>query len=259
MIRRNHTHADGTPGWLLIQQVEHARVSAELAAGWGAPGWPALVARGELLPAILHHDDGWTTWDAAPGLDPAQGRPRDFLEMQLADALPIWRRSIDRCAAIGPLAGYVVSQHFQRLLALGSDHRSQRAGRQAADFLAEQAALCQQRFAQWQAQSPDSHTLEQAGRAADQLRQFDFLSLWLCCRERRAAESISVAGMDRPLVFTPCANNRVAVDPWPYALPEFTITATGRWVPQRRYGSTAELLAACADELTLGWTLRAAG
>jgi hypothetical protein len=36
MIRRNQTDDDGQAAWLLISQIEHARLSGEMAAAWGA-------------------------------------------------------------------------------------------------------------------------------------------------------------------------------------------------------------------------------
>jgi len=53
MIRRNLTLVDGTPLWLLISQVEHARVSGELTEFWQQP-FPS-----EVVDAITQHDDGW--------------------------------------------------------------------------------------------------------------------------------------------------------------------------------------------------------
>ncbi len=37
MIRRDFTFDDGTAGWLLISQVEHARISGELTRAWHEP------------------------------------------------------------------------------------------------------------------------------------------------------------------------------------------------------------------------------
>ena len=112
MIRRDEP-ADGAPShWALISQVEHARLAGRLAEPWVdgpfAPLWP----RDELLWAIEHHDDGWRQWEACPGVDSRTGRPRNFTEMPAAEALAIWRHSVDAAAAAFPLAGYVVAGHF---------------------------------------------------------------------------------------------------------------------------------------------------
>lgn len=71
MIRRDVRLADGTPGWALISQIEHARVSALLAwqcRGRFGPVHSSLI-RDEVLVAIAAHDDGWAEWEQAPQLD----------------------------------------------------------------------------------------------------------------------------------------------------------------------------------------------
>ena len=49
MIRRDVTLPDGQPGWLRISQVDHARLSVELASRWGA---------GQFSPVICSPYDG---------------------------------------------------------------------------------------------------------------------------------------------------------------------------------------------------------
>lgn len=117
MILREHKAADGSPAWLLISQVDHAHLSGQLAAAWGAAPFTVLEGREQLLPAIYHHDDGWADWEKRPSVDADTGRPIDFLEMPLDAALAIWRSSILAASRHGPLAGYVVSGHFAQLLA----------------------------------------------------------------------------------------------------------------------------------------------
>ena len=96
MIRRNVTTENGQPGWLLISQVEHARISGEFAESWiDSPTanvtFLPLINPEELLPAIYHHDDGWQDWEKSPEVDPQTGRPLAFTEMPLEVALEIWR------------------------------------------------------------------------------------------------------------------------------------------------------------------------
>ncbi|MBW3541246.1 MAG: DUF3891 family protein [Planctomycetes bacterium] len=97
MIRRD---ADGQ--WLLISQVEHARLAGELAAVWGNEDVAALPMPHALVPAVIRHDVGWQTWEARPTIEAAHGRPRSFTEMPMNEACRIWSRSIDCCASIDP-------------------------------------------------------------------------------------------------------------------------------------------------------------
>ena len=90
MIRRDYQDTDGTACWLLVTQPEHARLAGELAEHWGAGTVAPLVSPAELLPAVYHHDDGWSDWEQHPTLDPEHGRPRSFTEMPLERSLEIW-------------------------------------------------------------------------------------------------------------------------------------------------------------------------
>ena len=96
MIRRN-----SPAGPLLISQVDHAQLAADLAAAWGNATVPGLPLPDLLLPAIRDHDAGWRGWEAAPTCTPA-GLPRAFTEMPMQDATAIWTRSIATCAGGTP-------------------------------------------------------------------------------------------------------------------------------------------------------------
>src|SRR5262245_37339771 len=115
MIRRNYP-LDGEPThWLLISQVEHARLSRQLAEQWKISESSSAFSA-ELLDAIEHHDDGWRVWETQPRLDPVHGRPISFMELEPEEAILIWDRSIATAASIGPLAAWVVAGHFAALM-----------------------------------------------------------------------------------------------------------------------------------------------
>jgi len=95
MIRR-----EAPDGFLLVSQVDHARLAADLAAAWGNDHIAGLPLAEWLVPAVRDHDEGWRAWEAAPTLN-ANGVPRQFTEMPAADATAIWTRSIETCAS-GP-------------------------------------------------------------------------------------------------------------------------------------------------------------
>src|SRR6187200_2267627 len=110
MIRRELKLTDNSTIWLLVSQVEHARMSGELVRDWREAFSPDVVD------AIAHHDDGWAAWEDEPKLDPARGAPYSFLEMPLAESLSIWDKSIAAARAFGPLGGWIVAGHFYNLL-----------------------------------------------------------------------------------------------------------------------------------------------
>lgn len=73
--------------WLLTPQVEHARVSAIIAASWNFPG---VKPHEEVLAAALHHDDAWKAVDEQPLVNPA-GAPMAFDEIEFSRGSKIWR------------------------------------------------------------------------------------------------------------------------------------------------------------------------
>ncbi len=100
-------------GWCLVRQGDHARLAGELAEDWDFPGLPG-ERDPEYLAAVQQHDAGWAAWDDAPRFHPS-GEPVTFFQLPVPEFLSLWESSISTCAALGPLAGYVVSRHFCRL------------------------------------------------------------------------------------------------------------------------------------------------
>ena len=101
MIRR--ATANSGSEWILIPQVEHARLAAELAAGWSdlAGGVGLGPHRDILVEAVRRHDDGWRTWDEQLAVDPQTGIPRDFTERTAEESHRIWKASIESGRGLG--------------------------------------------------------------------------------------------------------------------------------------------------------------
>ncbi len=258
MIRRELRFADGQPQWLLISQIEHARLSGELASRcidrFGAPSGGLSSVRQELLDAITHHDDGWLEWERAPRLDPEHGRPLSFLELPPAEAFLIWDRSIQVARTIGELAGWIVAGHFSALLCTVGQHASEPIAR---DWLRGVATQRSEWFALWRARDAALHTAELAAEALQWLQLFDILSLWPCSQypvpgehAPRYPQPFSFAAQGtlvreiRPASEQPPGGPcRIVFDPWPFVETEFLLTARGALVPARPYASSQELQA----------------
>lgn len=80
-------------GWLLISQVDHAHLAADLARAWGNDHVTPLPLGEWLLPTIRDHDAGWRAWEAEPIIT-SDGLPRQFTEMTADAATQIWTSSI---------------------------------------------------------------------------------------------------------------------------------------------------------------------
>jgi hypothetical protein len=204
MIRR-----DDGGDWIIIEQIKHANLAAEIARAWGNEQFEPLArwvstsidrsqlsddeqrawsrARGAFAHAVSHHDDGWSAWDWAPRIDPRTGMPRDFREMRMRDATTIWTKSISAAAKRFPLSGYAVSRHF---CYLAEQVRS--GGRHDPEDLAAVNEFLERQTA---VQAKLDQRAELHGRGEDFRRHrdlayrtvqfFDRVSLWLCCADER--------------------------------------------------------------------------
>jgi hypothetical protein len=253
MIRR-----DAGDDWLLISQVEHARIAAEVAEAWGNDQVAPLPSRELLIHAIRHHDDGWAEWEAAPTVNPETGEPRDFLEMPLADAAAIWTRSINLCACRSPWCGLWVSRHFCHLAESAREHRRDRIDREAASvFLTAQQEL-QSRWRERVGSAADravSGALERAGY--EWLRWFDGFSLWLCCAERSRPETLPLPG-GAAVSLTPRDAHHVTLEPSPFRGDSLQLTVSALRLGRQQFSSEHELQSALNSRAhgELSWLLQ---
>lgn len=265
MIRRDIHAADGTPAWLLISQLAHARLSAELAQRWDMRRSPLVEPCRTFVETVRRHDDGWQAWELRPEVH--DGRPRDFMEMPLDESLGIWRRSIAVAGTLSPLSAIIVGSHFRHLCRMmltkheGKHDWTAAMEHLAEDFLDEQDGLRAEFLAAVDPQHrPEADTA--ATRGLRLLQFFDYASLWLCCAERTKPETMT--GPDgETYTFEPCGPATtepvpvpVAVAPWPFEAGAFELSVTGRQVPAVVYPSTESLAATSSMEQAIAWQLR---
>lgn len=266
MIRRETTAQQEEQRWILISQVEHARLSGMMADAWNDEAFARSEWRPEMVAAITHHDDGWAAWEVAPKVDGESGRPLDFTETALTDSLAIWRESIQAAADIGPLAAYMVSGHFSRLLERFSSRWKSDATLTALvnNFFSEQQAERDKWLAMWQKTVGQPGTHAAAETAVSWLQLFDALSLWLCCADRHDPQAFSLptgASVDfQPrgpcsLSVSPCS---LSASPWPFKDPAVMLEAVGRAVPAQPYENPSDLVTAAAEPVRLKWSLASA-
>jgi hypothetical protein len=233
MIRRETIAADGQPAWILITQIQHARLAGRIASAWQLDELPCEI-RHELIWATAHHDDGWAEWDEQFELD-RQGRPISFLEMPADRSVEIWSLSIQRTAAHSPLAGFLVAEHFLRLRSSASWAQQPEACEFARRTSSKAANFLQQSLQQ----SPglaDESTLQSAGQS---LRRFDLLSLQLCCGSDPRMTEVGDAVNGPPQL---------------WLMPKTRVSVVALEVPARHYASAQELKRQ-AVKLRLRWTL----
>jgi hypothetical protein len=252
MIRREPAPDEPADSWILIPQMAHAALAADLAQHWGEPPVPQLEPRDPLLWAVAHHDDGWEHWDAAPQFDPATGRPRSFTEMALAESFAIWSASIDRAERRGPLEAYLIAGHFCALAERATAFSDSARREKARPFLDRYNGLKDRWLAAWTAQSPQN-TADRVRRALAQLQMFDALSLWLCCS--RATESEELITPGGPAVtLNPEGGQLVRLDPWPLRVSNLSLSVEARLIP-KSVRSAEQMALAAAQSLQLRWEL----
>lgn len=172
----------------LVTQTDHARLSGAFATALDRGQLPYVDA--EVLEAIATHDIGWTSIDGAaptPILPPFDdnGRLRSFLTTPPPVFLQAWTGSIAHAERIGPTAGTMVSQHFERL----AQFRLSRAVDVPSDVKLLQQFIAQEYARQLKLQSQGAAEPE---RLLALLQLSDVVSLYLCC----GLESPQELGMD---------------------------------------------------------------
>jgi hypothetical protein len=270
MIRRDARLADGAAAWILISQVEHARISAQLADHCLGRFHSRAIGeiREEVLAAIRHHDDGWLHWELSPRLHVEPRRPVSFMELETDEALSIWSRSIERAATEGSLAGWMVAGHFCRLLDKFGGPDREPVTRQWCEQMQKQRAAW---LDAWRQTDRNLHSIELADEALQWLWTFDEVSLWFCCRCPSAGDRLTSAvqpnrvGRGSPIEMELAVpSSRAAAEPrgsavgkpWRFDAPSLALETCALIVPAIRYENSAEMLAASANHV-LRWHFRA--
>jgi len=96
---------------VLITQPDHAFLAGQIAAAIRSELALQGPHREAVLLAAREHDNGWIEVDAEPTVDPATGRPCDFMSGPTAVKHELWLRGIARVATMDPRAGALVAEH----------------------------------------------------------------------------------------------------------------------------------------------------
>lgn len=97
------------PSLHLITQPDHAALARRVMERW-VPLHDA-ERRASILLAIEEHDNGWREPDAAPLVDPADGRVYDFIRVPAAVRQGVWPRGVLRLAEDDEWAAALVAHH----------------------------------------------------------------------------------------------------------------------------------------------------
>ena len=216
----------------LIRQLDHSLACGRMALAWiGADG--SRLAR-EVAVGIGLHDFAWGQRDRDPVVDPASGDIVSFLTIEDGERAVMFADGLDRQEGIDGTAALLASLHYSRFMQQRDDPEfTAREVERRTRLLARRAADRDE--APWR-------------RAADLLRHFDDLSLYVClaCPESEAkpdwlSEERVGARPDRGRHSLAWRDARtLELDPFPFTR-ELDLEIPCRDVPRRTYSSSAEL------------------
>jgi len=251
MIRR-----DDADGWILITQYDHAVLSGRIMERWGNETFSSLDPYEETLFAVREHDCGWMEWDSSPKINPENGYPANFMEMDSSDQTGIWRRSFESHAGAHPYASALVALHFARF-------NRKLLSRDSADSYAKSLETVINRFI---ARSLDIDVSKPGGvpsgiRTNLRLLQVgDIISLALCHGwEKMEITDVPVDydGGSAKLNLKSADGFNFTLSPYPFSGPLLDLSVEGRRLDGKIYSNDNDLRSALADapRVTLDFTI----
>jgi hypothetical protein len=228
--------------WLLIPQLAHSWVAGQMAVSWGNENF-ALPSPGEaVVMATTLHDIGWIEWDTAPRLKP-DGRLVNFLETSLDETRQIWRRGIFHVGLLDPYAALLVSMHASTIYRRRLERKADPLARQEAlqSLLDEATATQADMIARLKGHPLYAQAVEPTRLKANYriLRVCDLLSLLLYTKPLVEGDIIDVPGADYrqrvTLHCTPLDERTLAIEPFPFSLPQLTVSVNARSLAQPVY------------------------
>lgn len=214
---------------LLITQPDHAALSGEIMTAWQRDDFPTRPTRPLVLAATHDHDDGWREVDSNPPIDPANGRPYDFVTIPDEVKRSIWPRAVLRLATRHAAVGALVAQHA---LTIFRRYRDDAGWRPWLGELARRRDELIAAAGEW------TDAGEAFARDYRIVFLGDLLSLIFCngWTERFEAEGYR-AWLE---------GGRLHVAPDPFAATEVPLEVAARRIARRRYESAGDLGAALA-------------
>jgi hypothetical protein len=227
---------DDRDAFLLITQPDHAHLAETIVAAVRSEAPLDGAARRAILLATREHDNGWIEVDAMPTVEPATGRPSDFMSGPAPMKHELWLRGIARAAKADVLAGALVAEHALTVYGYRRDDAAWASFfstiESMRDALVERIGLI------------DREMFDEYYRC---VRLGDSFSLQFCNGWTAPATTLGYeALMDGTTL-------RIAPDPFDGATVNLRIL--GRRIPARRYLDDAEArtaIAAASPEIVIG-------
>jgi Protein of unknown function (DUF3891) len=233
-------HREDPAGLMVIGQPAHAWVSGQLARAWGNERFSGFEPWEEVCLAAEQHDVGMATWDAAPALNPASGRPYSVGEIPMRAHVALW---VETTAIVLPQSRYaalLVSLHGTGLYE-ESDHSELSADDAQAirEYLEREHALQADLLRDLRA---DPHYAphvapEVVARNRRLVARWDGISLAVCqgLDFVHVHEGVPSEDGETTITATPVDGDRreYVLDPWPFRAESVTLVYDGRRLDER--------------------------
>jgi hypothetical protein len=205
---------------VVVTQEDHAWLTGDLAASLPVP----VPNRAAFVAAARVHDNGWREADASPTVD-EDGRPHGFSDVPDDVYEDLWRRGIERAAAVDPLVGLFVGLHGARFFETRESPGMRRLveqERQRQDAVLAELGL----GGRWDALP------ENIAEASDWIAMLDALSLMLCGAPLPDRLTPTVAGIEYALHRD---GSQVTMHPWPFEDVPLHLEVLTRRIPAEPY------------------------
>jgi hypothetical protein len=256
-----------------------ARGVAAVLSGFFAREWGnELFKRPDLFEsfclAAREHDNGWSEWELAPGIDPKTRIPYTFMSIPTEEHVVLYQRGLERLAKVDRYAALLVSLHCSGLYdraratipGYSAKYVKSTESQLVNEFL-QRLKLQQLRLKVDLRTNPATKSLAEdksLEKNVGVLEALDRLSLYFCLNSVEGSSIDNVPlhveheSVDWEL--RPLGENGVSLAPYPFRKSPLSVSILARRVPKRLYGDEKDFqrTLALASYFAVNFTLRAA-
>jgi hypothetical protein len=230
-----------------VPQPAHAWISGQLARAWGNQRFGAVTPREAVCLAAEQHDIGWLPWEAEPTRDPATGLPYSFTSLPRSVHAPLWARGVDIAeASLGRYVALLISLHGMGIYVRFGKSPPGSADAAAVEAYNASESRRQERLLASLAADPawaEASRPEAVERNRALVLAWDLMSLIICHGLTDAREVAEVPDAHGLTTVTLTAIDgdpeRIAVDPWPFSMPQLAVVCEGKVLPEGPFADDA--------------------
>lgn len=226
---------------IFITQTAHAWLTGQIGRVWGNEKFQRPLDKGSVYLAAEQHDIGWAGWEVEPGIDPATGKPFDFMCMPTYDHVDIWTRGSKYMFTQSPYASLLVSRHNLHLAKI-HDYSRDTPDEVAAmkRFIADEKQRYEMKYRQLSRVPAYRKLLDEKVMEfhRKQILVWDYLSLLFCMgMEPGNSELVSEvpinSASDTKMHVSAVSHTSFSMDPWPFATQRIRLSCDARRITGR--------------------------